>query len=400
MNIHEYQAKKILENFGIEIPNGQIAYTPMEARRAARAVSPHGPWVLKAQIQFGARQSGYFLGPKSGHNGGVRLVNSFRSIAKEAEQMIGGTLVTMQTGPEGKKVNKIYVEAYQKVKRIFYIAVTIDRIASNLVLLVADVSDGNILNVALNNPDNILHLELDAEGKENPAQIKTIMEFLRLPAKTKPHLEKLVNGLHQAFLGLDASMIEINPVGIGADGKLWALDAKISLDDNALFRHPEFAQLKDECDTDERELQAKRNKFTYHEFDGSVGCIVNGDGLALSAMDLLKEKNSGAACFINVKGGVDKDKIANGIKIIMTNPKVEGILLNILGGFVRCNLIADGIVAAASEVGLNVPMVVRFEGTNKDMAREILDNSQLPVIWAETLEDAVDKLLSKMEELD
>ena len=193
-------------------------------------------------------------------------------------------------------------------------------------------------------------------------------------------------------------MIEINPVGVLKNGELVALDAKISFDDNALFRHADIRQLKDDCEVSERELQASRYKFTYSEFDGGVGCIVNGDGLALAAMDLLRDKNIDAACFINVKGGVDKDKIASGIKIIMTNPRVEGILLNILGGFLRCDLIADGIVSAASEVGLNVPMVVRFEGTNRDRAKEILENSRLPVIWADTMEESVDKLAVALEE--
>lgn len=398
MNIHEYQAKKILAGFGINIPSGQVAYTPKEAREAVDKISKHGPWALKAQIQSGARQSGYFLEKSAGKAGGIRIVNNRRSIAKEAEQMLGNTLVTIQTGPEGKKVNKIYVEAFQKVKKSFYLGLTVNRVASEIVLLAANVSDGNILKIALDNPDNILHLPLNTNGTTSQQQIKHVMEFLKLPRKVAPHLEKLINGLHRAFLNLDATMIEINPVGVDSKGFLWALDAKVSLDDNALFRHPDIAALKDESDLDEREMQAKRNKFTYHEFDGTVGCIVNGDGLALSAMDLLKEKGSGAACFINVKGGVDKDKIANGIKIIMTNPRVEGILLNILGGFVRCNLIADGIVAAASEAGLNVPMVIRFEGTNKNLAHEILNNSHLPVIWAENQEDAVDKLLLQMKE--
>lgn len=398
MNIHEYQAKKILERFGIKIPAGQVAYTPKEAREVADKVSKRGPWVLKAQIQSGARKSGFFLEKQAGPAGGIRLIKNRRSIAAETEQMLGNTLVTIQTGPQGKVVNKVYVEAFQKVSRSFYLGLTINRITAELVLLAANISDGDIIKMVLNHPDEILHLPLNTIGTTSEQQIQHIMEFLKLPKRAKSHLEKLISGLHKAFLEFDASMIEINPVGVTSSGELFALDAKISLDDNALFRHPDIINLKDESDLDERKLQAKRYKFTYHDFDGSVGCIVNGDGLALSAMDLLKERGSGAACFINVKGGVDKDKIANGIKIIMTNPRVEGILLNILGGFVRCNLIADGIVAAASEAGLNVPMVVRFEGTNKDMAREILNNSHLPVIWAENQEDAVDKLLKNMEE--
>lgn len=397
MNIHEYQAKKILADFGIKIPAGQVAYTPKEAVVAAGNVSKTGPWALKAQIQSGARQSGYFLEKESGDGGGIRIVSSKRRIAKQAQQMLGKTLVTIQSGALGKKVNKIYIEAFQKVKHIFYMAITIDRIAAEMVLLAANVSDGDILSLAINHPDKILHLPLSNDDSIAPEQIDELKKFLHLPRKAEKNLQNFVCGLQKVFWDLDASMIEINPVGVDSLGEIWALDAKISFDDNALFRHPEIAALKDESSIPELELQANRYKFTYHEFDGSVGCVVNGEGIALSAMDLLEEKGSGAACFINVKGGVDKDKIANGIKIIMTNPRVEGILLNILGGFVRCNLIADGIISAASEVGLNVPMVIRFEGTNKDIAKEILDNSHLPIIWAETLEDAVDKLLAEME---
>lgn len=398
MNIHEYQAKQILKDYRINIPAGIIAYTPQEARAVADKVSAKGPWVLKAQIQSGAREKGYFLGQNSSNFGGVRIIKSKRSIKKAAADMLGKTLVTVQTGPQGKKVNKIYVEAFHKVNHIFYAAVTIDRVNSALTLLVADVKDGNILKVALNNPKAILHLPLSLDGKTAPHQIETVREFLKLPQRCSHSLGVFISGLQKAFWQLDATMVEINPAGVDSKGEVYALDAKISFDDNALYRHPDIAKLKDECEISERELQASRYKFSYHEFDGAVGCIVNGDGVALSAFDLLRDHESGAACFINVKGGVDKDKIAAGIKLIMTNPRVEGILLNILGGFVRCNLIADGIVSAASEVGLNVPFVVRFEGTNKDMAKEILDNSHLPVIWADTMEDAVVALLQKMEE--
>ena len=398
MNIHEYQAKNILKNFNIKVPDGAIAYTPIEARAVADRVSLRGPWVLKAQIQSGAREKGYFLDKSAGEAGGVRIVKSKRVIKREAASMLGKTLVTIQTGPKGKKVNKIYVEAFQKVKRIFYAAVTINRINSALTLLIADVKDGNILKLALNDPAAILRLPLSLNGTANPEHVKTIMEFLKLPQRCAKHLNEFIGGLQKAFWELDASMIEINPAGVDSKGQIYALDAKISFDDNAIYRHPEIMKLKDECEIGERELQASRYKFSYHEFDGAVGCIVNGDGIALSVFDLLREHGSGAACFINVKGGVDKDKITAGIKLIMTNPRVEGILLNILGGFVRCNLIADGIVAAASEVGLNVPFVVRFEGTNKDMAREILNNSHLPIIWADSMEDAVTSLLDAMKE--
>lgn len=398
MNIHEYQAKKILSRYGVKIPKGMVAYTPAEAHAAAAMVSRRGPWVLKAQIQSGSRNKGYFLEKTAGAEGGIRVVNSRRRICENAAQMLGATLVTMQTGPLGKKVSRIYVEAFNKVERGFYMALAVSRVTAELTLLVALSQNEDILKTALNKPDKILKVRLDISGNTRPEQIRQVMTFLKLPPHSAKHLESLINALHKAFLENDALMIEINPVGVTKKGELIALDAKFSFDDNALFRHTDVLQMKDDCEISERELQAGRYRFTYSEFDGSVGCIVNGDGLALAAMDLLRDKNIGTACFINVKGGVDKEKIASGIKIIMTNPRVEGILLNILGGFLRCDLIADGIVSAASEVGLNVPMVVRFEGTNKERAKEILENSRLPVIWADTMEESVDKLANALEE--
>lgn len=400
MNIHEYQAKKILQQYGIRIPKGGVAYTPNEAKRIAAKASRSGPWVLKAQIQSGARQKGYFLEKSAGPRGGIRLIKSRRDILRNAEQMLGSTLVTIQTGPEGKPVSRLYVEEFSKIARIFYAGIAIDRVNSALVLLVASIKNESITNIAFNHPDKILKINLDIEGDTKPEQVKLVMDFLKLPPKSARSLEILINGLHRAFIDYDASMIEINPVGVLKNGELVAVDAKISFDDNALFRHPEIAALRDDCEVSERELQAAKYKFDYREFNGSIGCIVNGDGLALAVMDMLRVKNLDTACFLNVKGGVDKDKIASGIKIIMTNPRVEGILINILGGFLRCNLIADGIIAAASEVGLNVPLVVRFEGTNKEDAREILDKSKLPIILADTMEEAVAKLAEAMEEVD
>ncbi len=398
MNIHEYQAKKILSRYGIKVPKGGVAYTPNEAKEIAENISKRGPWVLKAQIQSGARHKGYFLEDEAGKSGGIRVIKSKRLIYENALQMLGSTLVTMQTGPKGKRVNRIYVESFAKIERNFYMAIAINRVEAEKILLVAPMKDGDILKIVLNKPEKILKIKLDVADEVNPEQVRQVLEFLKLSNRSARRLENLINGLHQAFIETDCSMIEINPVGVMKGGDLLALDAKISFDDNSLYRQPEILKLKDDSESSERELTASHYKFTYREFNGSVGCIVNGDGLALAVMDLLKDKNMGAACFINVKGGVDKDKIASGIKIIMTNPRVEGILLNILGGFVRCNLIADGIVAAASEVGLNVPMVVRFEGTNKDMAKEILENSKLPIIWTETTEDSVEKLVKAMEE--
>lgn len=401
MNIHEYQAKKILSQYGINIPKGRIAYTPLEAKRAASEVSFRGPWMLKAQIQSGARKKGYFLDKKAGRKGGIRLVKSRRDIIREAEKMLGSTLVTVQTGPKGKLVSRVYVEAYNKVDKIFYASLVIDRMAPAITLLVADTKDEDIAGIAVNKPEKILRVPLDLITGASPEQIQNIMEFLKLGPKVAKNLETFINGMHQAFVDYDATMIEVNPVGVTRHGSILALDAKMSFDNNALYRHKDVSVLQDDYEEEDRELKASKYGFQYSEFDGSIGCIVNGDGIALAAMDLIRAKGDfGTACFLNVKGGVDKDKIAAGIKIIMTNPKVEGILINILGGFLRCNLIADGIVAAASQVGLNVPLVVRFEGTNKDEAKDILEHSKLPIIIADDMEDSVNKLIAAMEDSD
>lgn len=400
MNIHEYQAKKIISQYGINIPKGCIAYTPLEAQKAAAEISFRGPWMLKSQIQSGARNQGYFLEKKAGKKGGIRLVKSRREIVQEAEKMLGSTLVTVQTGPKGKSVGRIYVEAFKKVKKIFYTGLVIDRMIPAITLLIADAKDEEIVNLAISCPEKILRIQLDLLTGASPEQIQQILEFLKLRPQSAKSLETFVNGLHQAFVDYDAAMLEVNPAGVLPNGSIIALDAKLTIDDNALYRHKDISLLLDEYETEERELKASKYGFQYSSFDGSIGCIVNGDGIALAAMDLIRAKGSDTACFLNVKGGVDKDKIAAGIKIIMTNPRVEGILINIVGGFLRCNLIADGIISAASEVGLNVPLVVRFEGINKDEAKDILENSKLPIIIADEMEESVDKLLQAMEESD
>ena len=400
MNIHEYQAKKILQSYGIKVPEGAIAYTPGEAKRGAQRVSPHGPWMMKAQIQSGARADGHFLEKKAGRKGGIRLIKHRKDIFTEAEKMLGSTLVTKQTGDKGKTVSKVYIEKYYKTKQMFYAGLIINRNVPCITLLITP-SITNVLELAVQEPDKILYTNLGLDDEVTVEQTTKILDFLHLNEKYRDELRDFINKMHKAFLELDAIMMEINPVGIDSEDKLIALDAKISFDDNALYRHPDIWQLHDDYEDDAGTLKAAQYGFGYYKLDeGSIGCIVNGDGVALSMADMLDAHGEQMACFLNVKGGVDKDKISSGIKIIMTNPRVEGILINILGGFLRCNLVADGIIAAASEVGLNVPLVVRFEGTNKDEAKDILDSSGLPVIQADSMEDAVVKLVQAMREND
>ncbi len=398
MNIHEYQAKQILNCYGINIPKGAIAYTPAEAKRVAKKISPKGPWMLKAQIQSGARANGKFKEKSAGKLGGIRYITGGKDIFEEAQKMLGATLVTKQTGEKGKSVSKIYVEEHLVVKQTFYISLVIDRMVPCVTLLVADET-ANIVDLAINEPEKILRINLNLNEKINLKQINSIIDFLRIDKTFVKNLKTFINGIYIAFMDLDATMIEINPVGIDVKGNFYALDAKIAFDDNALYRHEDIIKLHDDYEDEDRVLKARKYGFQYREFDdGSIGCIVNGEGVALAIRDMLFHSSEKMDCFLNVKGGVDKDKISAGIKIIMTNPRVEGILINILGGFLRCNLVADGIIAATSEVGLNVPMVVRFEGTNQDEAKEIIQSSNLPIIIANTMEEGVAKLLKAMEE--
>ena len=397
MNIHEYQAKKVLTQYGISVPKGGIAYTPSEAKRVAQQISSRGPWMLKAQIQSGARARGYFLTHDAGGKGGIRQVTQISNISYEASQMLNNTLVTEQTDEKGKVVNKVYVEAYKEVKRMFYTGMIIDSSVPTITLLISDVINEDIVKLANFSSECLLRINLKYDSGISDEQIFKILDFLSLDKEYLRSFHDFLGKLLFTFINLDAQMIEVNPTGILSDKKLIALDAKITFDDNALFRHPDILKMRDESEEDERTLKAAKCGFQYQEFPGTVGCIVNGGSLALEAMDIIKSKGEQMACSLNVKGGVDKDKIATGIKIIMTNPHVDGVFINILGGFLRCNLIADGILAATQDVGLSVPIVVRFEGTNKDEAKSILEKSGLPIIFADNPDEAIDKLLKQME---
>lgn len=400
MNVHEYQAKKILAENGIAVPAGAIAYTPAEAKRAALTITSRGPWMLKAQIQSGARASGHFLEHEAGHKGGIRQVVKISNIPYETAQMLNNTLVTEQTGAEGCQVNKVYVEAFKKVKNVFYAGIVVDSSVPVVTLLISEVINRDILKIAVTEPEKILRINLCYGDTFSEKQILKVLDFLSLNKTYLPVFADFLDRLLKTFVAYDAQMIEINPVGIMRDRTLVALDAKINFDDNALFRHPEVLRLRDGSGENTRAQRAQKFGFQYNEFDGNIGCIVNGEGVALELLDLIRNRGGDMACFLNVKGGVDKDKIAAGIKIIMTNPRVEGILINILGGFLRCNLIADGILSATHEVGVTMPIVIRLEGTNRDEAKNILQQSKLPVFFADSSAEAVEQLLKQIEEND
>ena len=386
-----------MQKYGIEIPLGQIAYTPSEAKRAALKLSSRGPWMLKAQIQSGARENGHFLLHEAGHKGGIRLVTKISNISYETAQMLNNILVTEQTGPKGRMVSRVYVEVYKKIRRAFYAGVIINSAISAVTLLICDVVNRDILNIATQDKNKILRINLQFGEKISKTQISNILHFLDLDSSYYDTMVDFTEKLLRTFVECDAKMIEINPVGITKEKTFVAIDAKISFDDNALFRHENIALLRDDYEEDERELKASGQGFQYSEFNGNVGCIVNGDGLALETMDILKKYGYDTACFLNVRGGVEKDKIAAGIKLIMTNPRVEGILINILGGFLRCNLVADGILAATQELGLTMPLVARLEGTAKAEAQSILEQSGLPIVFADNTTEAIEQLVKRME---
>lgn len=400
MNIHEYQAKKLLKNFKTNIPNGAIAYTPLEAQKVALKISQKGPWVLKAQIQAGARAKGYFAETSSNGLSGIVFVSKSKDIFATAQKMLGHTLITPQTGSKGKLVSKIYIEEFNHTKQTFYLSFVINRIEACISLLIANETD-NILDLAQNNPKSILKINFGLHQRLKNDDIKQASAFLNLNEKSFSKLKSFIQNLYKAFLELDATMLEINPVGITKNNDFVALDAKISFDDNALFRHEDIVFMHDDYEVGENVLKASKCGFKYREFeDGNIGLIVNGDGLALAVHDYLKQMDQKTACYLNIKGGVDEDKIAQSLKIMMTNPKVEGIIINILGGFLRCNLVADGIISAVSEIGLNIPLVTRFEGTNKEAAKEILEKHHFNFLTADSLQEAAVKLTRAMKESD
>jgi len=400
MNIHEYQAKKLLKQFKIDVPKGFIAYTSNEAQRVAQKISKKGPWVLKAQIQAGARVKGYFIDKRARNISGVEIVKNIKNVSQVADRMLGNNLVTSQTDDKGKFVSRIYVEDYIKTPRSFYLSFVINRIHACITLLVSNITD-NILDLAQKKPESILKINFNLNQKIKKQDILQILSFLNLDDTFEPKLKIFVQNLYKAFIDLDATMLEINPIGLTSDDRFVAMDAKISFDDNALFRHPDIKQMYDDYETSENVLKAAKCGFKYREFsDGNIGLIVNGDGLASAVRDYLKQINKNTACYLNIKGGVDEDKIAQSLKIMMTNPKVEGIIINILGGFLRCNLVADGIISAVNEIGLNIPLVARFEGTNKEMAKEILSKHHFPFLTADSLQEATLKLTKAMEDND
>ena len=387
MNIHEYQAKQILARFGVSVPRGGIAYTPDEAVKAADALGG-GPWVVKAQIHAGGR----------GKAGGVKLARSRDEIRAAAAALIGTTLVTHQTGPAGRQVKRVYVEEGRDIARELYLGLLVDRDSGRVTLMGSTEGGMEIEQVAAAAPENILAVPIDPATGVQPFHARRLAYGLALEGEQVAAAVKLVTGMYTAFVALDASVVEINPLIVTGDGQVMALDAKMSFDDNALFRHADIAELRDEDEEDPMEREALQHDLNYIKLDGNIGCMVNGAGLAMATMDIIKLCGGEPANFLDVGGGASRDRITAAFKLILSDPNVEGILVNIFGGIMRCDVIAEGVVAAAREVSLNVPLVVRLAGTNVELGKKLLADSGLPIVSADTLAQAAERVVHAVAE--
>jgi succinyl-CoA synthetase beta subunit len=396
MNIHEYQAKQLLAKFGVAVPDGAVAYSPAEAVAAAEKLG--GPvYVVKSQIHAGGRGAGRFNGNEGG-KGGVRVVKSVDEVRANAEEMLGGILVTKQTGPGGKEVKRLYIEAGCDIARELYLSFLVDRGTSRVTVIASTEGGMEIEAVAAATPKKILTVPIDPVTGLRPHHARRIAFGLGLEGKQVGSAVKFLQAMYRVVVDLDASMVEINPLVVTGAGEVLALDAKMNFDDNALYRHPEVAELRDEDEEDPTEIEAARHELNYVKLDGSIGCMVNGAGLAMATMDIIKLHGGEPANFLDVGGGATKERVTAAFKIILSDPNVEGILVNIFGGIMRCDVIAEGVVAAAREVSLQVPLVVRLEGTNVELGKQIMADSGLPIVSADNLGDAAEKIVTAVKE--
>jgi succinyl-CoA synthetase beta subunit len=396
MNIHEYQAKELLRGYGVSVLQGFAAWTPEEAAEAAGKL-PGPVYVVKSQIHAGGRGAGHFKNDPGG-KGGVRLARSVDEVKAAAEAMIGNTLITKQTGPNGRDVRRVYVEAGCDIARELYLSLLVDRGSSRVLVMASTEGGMEVEEVAAHHPEKILKVAVDPAAGISPFHARKLAFGLGLAGKQIGAFGKFVEAMYKAFVALDCSIVEINPLVVTGAGDVVALDAKVSFDDNALYRHPELAGLRDEAEEDPKELEAARFDLNYVALDGVIGCMVNGAGLAMATMDIIKLYGSSPANFLDVGGGATREKVTAAFKIILSDPNVEGILVNIFGGIMRCDVIAEGVVAAAREVSLNVPLVVRLEGTNVALGKDILSKSGLPIISADNLADAAEKIVRAVKE--
>ncbi len=392
MNIHEHQAKAVLAEFGVAVPRGFPAFTVDEAVDAANKLG--GPvFVVKSQIHAGGRGKGRFEGLGPDAKGGVRVVKSADEVKANAQEMLGRVLVTHQTGPAGKQVNRLYIEEGAQIAKEFYLSLLVDR-ETSWVSVVASTEGGmDIEEVAHATPEKIVTFSIDPATGVFPHHGRRLAKALGLTGGLAKEAATLLNQLYTAFLAKDMSMLEINPLIVTGDDHLRVLDAKVSFDSNALFRHPDVVALRDESEEDAKEIEASKYDLSYIALDGEIGCMVNGAGLAMATMDIIKLYGAEPANFLDVGGGASKEKVTAAFKIITADPNVKGILVNIFGGIMRCDIIAEGVVAAVKEVGLKVPLVVRLEGTNVDLGKKIINESGLNVIAANDLSDGAEKIV-------
>ncbi len=387
MNIHEYQAKAVLAEFGVPVPRGIPAFSVEEAVRAAEQLG--GPvWVVKAQIHAGGR----------GKAGGVKVVKSINDLRKEAERILGATLVTHQTGPRGKVVHRLYVEEGSAIEREFYLSALVDRATSRIAFVVSTEGGMDIEEVAHSHPEKIVTFSIDPATGVMPFHGRRVAKALGLSNDLAKQAESLVAKLYAAFVAKDMSLLEVNPLVVTKSGQLVCLDAKIGFDSNALYRRADIVGLRDLTEEDEKEIEASNHDLNYIALDGTIGCMVNGAGLAMATMDIIKLYGATPANFLDVGGGATKEKVTAAFKIITADPSVKGILVNIFGGIMRCDVIAEGVVAAVKEVGLKVPLIVRLEGTNVELGKKIITDSKLNVIPADDLDDAAQKIVKAVKE--
>ena len=382
MNIHEHQAKQILKEFGAEVPNGVFALSVEDLIKKAKQLNTD-KYVLKAQIHAGGR----------GKAGGIKILNNIDELAKASKELLGKKLITPQTGPEGKEVKRLYVEESSSIEKEFYLSCLVDRASSKIAFISSDQGGMDIEDVAKNKPEKIITTKLDISEDVSEDDCEKIIKIFNLKDNSKLAAISLIKSIYKMFLSTDASLVEINPLILTKDKKVICLDAKINFDDNSLYRHPEILKLRDLNEENPTEVEASKHNLAYIKLDGSIGCMVNGAGLAMATMDIIKLYGKEPANFLDVGGGASKEKVSAALKIILSDKNVKGILINIFGGIMRCDVLAQGVVDAAKEIKINVPLVVRLAGTNFIEGKKILDNSGLKLISAENLDDAAKKIV-------
>lgn len=383
MNVHEYQGKEILKQYGVDVPRGQVAFTPEEAVEAAKALGGD-LWVVKAQIHAGGR----------GKAGGVKLARSLDEVRAHAEELLGKVLVTHQTGPEGKEVKRLLIEEGCKIEKEYYVGMVIDRSTGRVTLMASEEGGTEIEEVAARTPEKIIKESIDPAVGLLPFQARRVAFKINIPKDRVNKAVQFMMGLYRTFVEKDCSLAEINPLVTTEDGRVMALDAKLNFDSNALYRHPDIQELRDLDEEDPREVEASKYDLSYIALDGNIGCMVNGAGLAMATMDIIKHYGGEPANFLDVGGGASAEKVREAFKIILSDEKVKGILVNIFGGIMKCDVIATGVVEAAKQVGLDRPLVVRLEGTNVELGKKILEESGLKIIAADSMADAAQKIVS------